>query len=447
VFLGAKQVIAYGNTNKVYWAPATDNLTEPANIVYDIYEATTSGGQDFSKASYTSEPAATSYVVANRTPGTRYYYVVRARDTSGNNDANVVQRNALARGAMDSAAPNFAGVTSVKGTSPSTLLVSWAAAADTTTPATRIVYDLYVSDASQGQNFSTPTLTSAPGATSATITGLAPQVTRFVVVRARDEAGNTAQSMVEASGSTLAKPSAGSADSTAPVWVAGPNVSRVSGVSRRLSITVTAATDDTFAASDIRYHVCAETLESNCLGAEFGKHVRTPLAGAQPDGWGVTNITLDELIPRTIYFVYVRAEDRSGNMETGNHVAQITTGTSWVANVEPLLLDRCNSCHNFSVVTLKNVEGGYVDPGVGTICQAGGTGCLKLVDPGRPELSLVYRKINPSGLQTPPFSPTIPNRYSGSREPRTGSGLSVTPLSGAEDGMIRDWIEQGAFAD
>jgi hypothetical protein len=225
-------------------------------------------------------------------------------------------------------------------------------------------------------------------------------------------------------------------------------VSLVASQSKRLSISVTAATDDTSAAADIRYHVCAETQETRCLGAEFTKHIRTPLATTPPEGWGVTSLTLDGLVPRTTYFVYVRAEDRAGNMETGNHFQAASTATSFSTNVLPILQDRCNSCHDFSILKTVNVEGGYADPNVGTPCQGGtGTGCLKIVDPNDPELSLLYRKINPLGLQTPPFSSTIPNRYSGSREPRTGSGLSVIPLSGAEDGAIRDWIEQGAFAD
>jgi hypothetical protein len=73
-------------------------------------------------------------------------------------------------------------------------------------------------------------------------------------------------------------------------------------------------------------------------------------------------------------------------------------------------------------------------------------GTLTLVNPGNPELSLLYRRLNPPGLQASPFSAATPNNYSGPQEPRDGSGQYVFPLSGAEDGAIRDWIKQGAFA-
>lgn len=426
-FAGAKRALGEPGAVRLYWPPASDNVTEPANIVYEIYVGTAAGTEDLSRPDYTSPPAATSFLVEGLIPAMRYYFVVRARDAGGNLDGNTVEVNARPLGTADNSAPTFAGVTSVVGTSPSSLLVSWAPATDDGTPASRIVYDIFLSDTSQGQRFSTPQKVSVPGASSATILNLPSQAKRFVVVRARDESGNSASNKVEASGTTLEAPNA---DTTPPVWGTGPLLATVDSFPYRLEVSWTAATDD-HAATDLRYHVCAEPLESRCIGAAFLDNVRAS------SNWGDTSLSIDGLLSRTQYFVYVRAEDRSGNVELGSHGATRTTLTSWVKDVQPILTEKCLSCHDFTIARMVNVLGGYVDPVKST---------LSLVNPGEPALSLLYRRLNPKGLQASPFSADTPNNYSGPQEPRDGSGQYVFPLSGAEDGAIRDWITQGAFA-
>ncbi|MHB8471024.1 MAG: hypothetical protein ACYDCH_14910 [Gaiellaceae bacterium] len=70
------------------WQAASDDLTPADRIVYDIYVATAPGGEDFSQPTWTTVPGATSF----RTPGLPShgdaYFVVRARDAAGNEDAN-----------------------------------------------------------------------------------------------------------------------------------------------------------------------------------------------------------------------------------------------------------------------------------------------------------------------------------------------------------------------
>src|SRR5215211_3373813 len=44
------------------WQSATDNITRPKKIVYDVYQAFVSGGEDFSAATYTTGHGATSFV-------------------------------------------------------------------------------------------------------------------------------------------------------------------------------------------------------------------------------------------------------------------------------------------------------------------------------------------------------------------------------------------------
>ncbi|MBI2933606.1 MAG: Ig-like domain-containing protein [Planctomycetes bacterium] len=91
---------------------------------------------------------------------------------------------------IDSTPPTFAGATGATATGGSTINVQWAAASDNVTPAGQIVYRLYAATASGAQNFSTPTATTAPGATSFVLTGLMGNTTYFIVVRAQDSSGN-----------------------------------------------------------------------------------------------------------------------------------------------------------------------------------------------------------------------------------------------------------------
>ena len=68
---------------------------------------------------------------------------------------------------------------------------------------------------------------------------------------------------------------------------------------------------------------------------------------------------------------------------------------------------------------------------------------LPLVDPGHPELSLLYRRVNPLGLNTPPFASDELNTYSGIREPRD----TIQKLTSEEDSILLDWITQGALGN
>src|SRR5438309_4852482 len=43
------------------WDPATDNVTPSKKIVYDVYQANTSKGEDFSTPTYTTSAGVTSF--------------------------------------------------------------------------------------------------------------------------------------------------------------------------------------------------------------------------------------------------------------------------------------------------------------------------------------------------------------------------------------------------
>ena len=74
------------------WAPATDNVTRSKKIVYEVYQATMAGGEDFSAPTYTTGRGATTFATPMLPTDESFYFVVRARDRAGNEDLNVIER-------------------------------------------------------------------------------------------------------------------------------------------------------------------------------------------------------------------------------------------------------------------------------------------------------------------------------------------------------------------
>jgi hypothetical protein len=77
------------------WDAATDNVTPSTKIVYDVYQATKPGGEDFSSATYTARRGATTFTTPPLPAETSFYFVVRARDRAGNRDPNLVERQGV----------------------------------------------------------------------------------------------------------------------------------------------------------------------------------------------------------------------------------------------------------------------------------------------------------------------------------------------------------------
>jgi hypothetical protein len=77
------------------WPWARDNVTPRHAIVYDIYQATSPGAQDFSTPTYTTGPRRNHFDTPPLRSDRSYYFVVRARDRAGNRDSNTVERQGL----------------------------------------------------------------------------------------------------------------------------------------------------------------------------------------------------------------------------------------------------------------------------------------------------------------------------------------------------------------
>jgi hypothetical protein len=73
------------------WEPASDDVTPSSEIVYDVFQATKSGAEDFFVPTYTTPAGATSFATPPLPADKSYYFVVRARDLAGNRDSNTVE--------------------------------------------------------------------------------------------------------------------------------------------------------------------------------------------------------------------------------------------------------------------------------------------------------------------------------------------------------------------
>ena|SRR5439155_8243667 len=81
--------------------------------------------------------------------------------------------------------------------------LTWQAATDKVSPSSAIVYEVFQAGKSGAEDFSTPTYTTSPGATSFDTPPLPADQSFFFVVRATDEAGNTDSNTIEREGVNL----------------------------------------------------------------------------------------------------------------------------------------------------------------------------------------------------------------------------------------------------
>jgi hypothetical protein len=201
VFAGCTSAVTLNSTQvTVTWDPATDNTTPQPQIAYDIFAATTSGHEDFTTPTATFTGVSVG-VVTELKPSTTYYFVCRARDLSNNEDANTSERSATTP--VDTTPPTFAGLSAITNVTATSVQLNWLAATDPQTPSSEIVYDVFQATTAGGEAFTAaPTATSAPGATSISLSNLPPSSVLYWVVRARDLAGNEDTNTVELSATT-----------------------------------------------------------------------------------------------------------------------------------------------------------------------------------------------------------------------------------------------------
>jgi hypothetical protein len=77
------------------WTSAKDNATLSSRIVYEIYQATSPGREEFFAPTYTARRGATTFATPPLPANEIVYFVVRARDAAGNVDRNRRERRGM----------------------------------------------------------------------------------------------------------------------------------------------------------------------------------------------------------------------------------------------------------------------------------------------------------------------------------------------------------------
>lgn len=77
------------------WEAATDNVTRSRRIVYEIYQSSKPGGEDYSHPTYAAARGVTKFDTPKLPSTETFYFVVRARDRAGNEDSNTVEREGV----------------------------------------------------------------------------------------------------------------------------------------------------------------------------------------------------------------------------------------------------------------------------------------------------------------------------------------------------------------
>ena len=100
-FAGATGLTVQALTSMtVGWSAGDDDVTAPADLVYRVYRGAAAGGEDFTTPLATTAAGDTSYADATATAG-KFFYVVRAVDEAGNEDANTAEVSGPASFATD----------------------------------------------------------------------------------------------------------------------------------------------------------------------------------------------------------------------------------------------------------------------------------------------------------------------------------------------------------
>ncbi|MCK4644612.1 endonuclease [bacterium] len=188
VFAGIESVTdtQWGGELTLGWSTASDTSTP---ISYYIYISTASGGQDFGSPDYVTQEL--TYDVNGLNNGTEYFFVVRARDSKNNVSTNMQELSGIPTLVNDP--PVFSGIENAVGdAADNEIVLSWSSATDSDTP---LLYIIYRSTASSGQDFGSETYSTASLSFDDTV--IVPGTTYYYVVRALDNRGAEDSNSVE----------------------------------------------------------------------------------------------------------------------------------------------------------------------------------------------------------------------------------------------------------
>ncbi|MCK4444055.1 MAG: fibronectin type III domain-containing protein, partial [Thermoplasmata archaeon] len=320
-----------GGTVTLSWLTATDPDTVHSNsdpslpINYDVFYSTVSGGQNFISPNATT--TSLSVNITGLTNGMMYYFVVRARDSAGNQEPNTIERSAIPTTPTDDTVPVFAGLdTAMDSQTDGNITLTWSPATDPDTihcnsdPSLPITYNVYASILPGNQNFLSPNATTQN--TNIEITGLKNGITYYFVVRARDAVGNQETNTIERSAMPTTP-----VDDEPPVF-SGLVLASDARTGGAVDLYWAAATDPDLIEcnSDPSLPITYNIYHSTTSG---GQDFMTPDATTTN-----TNHQVAGLQDGITYYFVVRAEDSAGN-EEGNSIELDAMPTTPVDTTPP----------------------------------------------------------------------------------------------------------------
>jgi len=262
---------------------------------YNIYRATSSGGQSYSSPTYTVSSGVTSYIDSSCTDGQTYYYVMRAQDAAGNIETNTNQVSATAFGSLPPPPTNLAA-TAIAGGS---IQLSWTASSPETNVAQ---YNIYRAIISKGQNFASPLNNVSAGTTTYTDSATSDGVTYYYVVRTQDNIGNIESNTNEATATADAIPPPSPSNLVAaPIAEDG------------IQLTWTASVSE---ADVSQYNIYRAT-------SSGGQNYSSPTYTVSV---GISSYTDSAATQGQTYYYVVRAQDAAGNIDSNTNEAWATAG-------------------------------------------------------------------------------------------------------------------------
>jgi len=265
-------------------------LSSPETDVsqYNIYRATSSGGENYSSPTYTVSAGTSSYTDTSTSNGQTYYYVVRAQDAAGNIESNTSEVSATSSG-TGPPAPTGLTATAIAGGS---IQINWTLSSPETDVAQ---YNVYRAINSGEQNYASPLANVSAGTSAYTDTTTTDGVTYYYVVRAQDAIGNSETNTNETSAT---------ADATAPPAPTGLTASAIVGGSIQLSWTRSSPETDVS-----QYNIHRAT-------SSGGQNYSSPTYSVSTGNIGYTDTSVSD---GTTYYYVVRAQDAAGNIETNTN--------------------------------------------------------------------------------------------------------------------------------
>jgi hypothetical protein len=308
---------------RLSWTKASDSVSAREDIQYAVYQSEFNNISTVAQAEANGDmvvdysPDFSYAIITDLNPGTRYYFLVVAKDAAGNKTPYSVGNVVTAPDSVAPTAGDFGSVRSGSVTISSARL-SWTKASDDYTAQSLIKYSLYYSmmnnigTVADAETNGTPIFIDSADVSSHVATGLSAASTYYFNVVAKDASGNKTaynQARVITVVDTYA-PSIGNSGIV--------NASLVASDSVLLSWTM--GVDNVTSSDSLQYGVYRSS--SNDISTVLGMEANGVLV--RPFTVGATTLSVRNLSASTGYYFNVMIMDSAGNRAAYNAV-QVTT--------------------------------------------------------------------------------------------------------------------------